>query len=72
MNRIVSTAAHGRGASIPPHPHDDFNRHRQAMLVAFQRLLDGGQLAILSDAVDVVGETQRTMLQMATLRCREL
>ncbi len=49
--------------------HTEFERARQAMLVEFRRLLENGTVAGLSDAVEMAGDTQRVMLQLATLLC---
>lgn len=57
-------------ASPPTILHADFEHARNAMLREFDLLLAGGVVSGLSDAVEIVGATQNTMLQMATQRCR--
>ncbi len=64
-----------RPAKPPARPfaieHAEFEAARRAMLGQFRLLLTMGAVRGLSTAVEIVGETQNTMLQLATMMCDE-
>ncbi len=51
--------------------HAEFERTRQEMLGQFRLLLAMGAVRGLFDAVELIGETQHSMLQIAAVMCDE-